>query len=151
MHKRRKLGFLLNRIWQETNIMSSEPIVWICINYNEMRNAFSYSPRHMNSNLIDWLIDWLVFNVQRAIFQLYSGLEEISSTFGWFGLWCLTPLSKKFQLYRWDKLFFFLKEIGVPGENHRTAARHWQTLSHNVVSSTLHLSGVRIHNVSGRW
>ena len=28
------------------------------------------------SSLIDWLIDWLVFNVQRAIFQLYSGRES---------------------------------------------------------------------------
>ena len=26
--------------------------------------------------LIDWLIDWFVFNVQRAIFQLYSGREH---------------------------------------------------------------------------
>jgi hypothetical protein len=25
---------------------------------------------------------------------------------------------------------------GVPGENHRSAVSHWQTLSHNIVSST---------------
>jgi len=35
------------------------------------------------------------------------------------------------------------------GENHRPVASHLQTLSHNVVSSTLRLSGVRTHNVSG--
>ena len=29
-----------------------------------------------------------------------------------------------------------VEEIGVPGENHRIAASHGQTLSHNVVSST---------------
>jgi len=29
-----------------------------------------------------------------------------------------------------------LEETGVPGENHRPVASHWQTLSHNVVSST---------------
>ena len=28
-----------------------------------------------------------------------------------------------------------VEETGVPGENHRPAASHWQTLSHNVVSS----------------
>jgi hypothetical protein len=28
------------------------------------------------------------------------------------------------------------EEIGVPIENHQPAASHWQTLSHNVVSST---------------
>ena len=27
--------------------------------------------------LYDWLIDWLLFNVQRAIFQLYSGREHL--------------------------------------------------------------------------
>jgi len=27
-------------------------------------------------------------------------------------------------------------ETGVPGERHRPVGSHWQTLSHNVVSST---------------
>ena len=31
--------------------------------------------------LIDWLIDWLVFNVQRAIFQLYSGREQCNRSY----------------------------------------------------------------------
>jgi hypothetical protein len=30
----------------------------------------------------------------------------------------------------------FVKETGVPGDNHRSFASHWQTLSHNVASST---------------
>jgi hypothetical protein len=38
---------------------------------------------------------------------------------------------------------------GVPWENHRPAASHWQTLSHNVVSSTPRLRGIQTHNVSG--
>jgi hypothetical protein len=42
-----------------------------------------------------------------------------------------------------------VKETDVPQENHRPAASHWQTLSHNLVSSTPCLSGVRTHNVSG--
>jgi hypothetical protein len=29
-----------------------------------------------------------------------------------------------------------VEETRVPGENHRPVASHWQTLSHNVVSST---------------
>ena len=29
-----------------------------------------------------------------------------------------------------------VEETGVPGENHRPVANHWQTLSHNVASST---------------
>jgi hypothetical protein len=42
-----------------------------------------------------------------------------------------------------------VEETRVPGENHRPAASHRQTLSHNVVSSTPHMSGIPIHNVSG--
>ena len=34
-------------------------------------------------------------------------------------------------------------ETGLPGVNHRSAASHLQTLSHNVISSTFRLSGVR--------
>jgi len=29
-----------------------------------------------------------------------------------------------------------MEETRVPGENHRPIASHWQTLSHNVISST---------------
>ena len=31
-----------------------------------------------------------------------------------------------------------VEETGVPGENHRTATRHWQTLSRNASSTPLH-------------
>ena len=41
------------------------------------------------------------------------------------------------------------EETGIHGENHGPATSHWQTLSHNVVSSTPRLSGIRTHNVSG--
>ena len=38
-----------------------------------------------------------------------------------------------------------VEETEVPGENHQLVASHWQTLSHNVVSSTPHLSRIRTH------
>jgi hypothetical protein len=41
-----------------------------------------------------------------------------------------------------------VEETEVSGENHRPFASHWQTWSHNVVSSTPRLSGVRTHNIS---
>jgi hypothetical protein len=40
------------------------------------------------------------------------------------------------------------EETGVPRENHRTAASHWQTLSHNVVSVTCSRSLV-VYRYSG--
>ena len=48
-----------------------------------------------------------------------------------------------------NNVVLLVEETGVPGESHRPAASQSQTLSHNVASSTPHLSGVRIHNVSG--
>ena len=46
------------------------------------------------------------------------------------GLWCLTSLS---TIYR---SVLLVEKTGVPGENHWPVTSHWETLSHNVVSST---------------
>ena len=51
------------------------------------------------------------------------------------GIWCLTPLSITFHLYRGDQ-FLLVEETGVPGENKRPTTRYRQTSSHNIVSST---------------
>jgi hypothetical protein len=42
-----------------------------------------------------------------------------------------------------------VEETRVTGEDHRPAASICPTLSHNVVSSTPHMSGIRAHNISG--
>jgi hypothetical protein len=42
-----------------------------------------------------------------------------------------------------------VEETGVLGENHRPVTSHWQIVSHNVVSRTPRLNGIRTHNVSG--
>ena len=42
-------------------------------------------------------------------------------------------------------LVLLVRETGVPGENHRPVACHWQTLSHNVVH--LALIEIRTHNI----
>ena len=60
----------------------------------------------------------------------------------------LTPLSTVFQLYLGGQ-FYWWRKSWVPGENHWPVASHWQTLSHNVVSKILRLSGIWTHNISG--
>ena len=42
-----------------------------------------------------------------------------------------------------------VEKTRIPGENHRPAASHWQTLSHNAVSSAPRLGRIRTHNVGG--
>jgi hypothetical protein len=37
-----------------------------------------------------------------------------------------------------------VEETGLPGKINRPAASHWQTLSHNVVVGTSHLSGCKL-------
>ena len=44
-----------------------------------------------------------------------------------------------------------VEETWVPGENHRPVASHWQTLSHNVVSSTPAWAGFELITLIINW
>ena len=58
-----------------------------------------------------------------------------------------TTLNNISAISWWSVLL--VEETGVPGENHRTAGSHLQTSSHNVLSFTSRLNGIRTHNSSG--
>ena len=53
----------------------------------------------------------------------------------WFGLLCLTGRFSNISIISW-RLVLLVEETRVHGDNHWHVASHWQTLSHNVVSST---------------
>jgi hypothetical protein len=49
----------------------------------------------------------------------------------------------------WRSVYWWRKPEYPEKTTKRPAASHWQTLSQKVVSNTLRLSGIRIHNFSG--
>ena len=69
----------------------------------------------------------------------------------WFGLVWFMVLKTAFNnisVISWRSVLL-VEETRVPGENHRPIASYWQSLSHNVVSSTLRQSRVQTHKVIG--
>ena len=89
---------------------------------------------------IFWNFKW------RIGYGKYSSLWKINRQWRkWQALAKSLPLSTIFQLSRLSILL--VEETGVPWENHQPVASHWQTLSHNAVSSTPRLNRVRTHNI----
>jgi len=58
----------------------------------------------------------------------------------------LNATLSKISVILWQSVLL-VEEIGVPGENHQPVARHWQTLSNNVVLSTHHYQWIQTHYV----
>ena len=71
-------------------------------------------------------------------------LPVIKLTTGVSGVMVFNATFNSISVISWRSVLL----VEETGENHRPVANDWQTLSHNVVSSTLAMSGTRTHNLS---
>ena len=103
--------------------MASSRIQWLLPVFN------GFFPYSMSSSRIQWLLP--VFN---GFFpcSMASSRIQVFIIGLWLGLWCL--IFNNISVISWRSVLL-VEETGVPGENHRPAPSHWQTLSHKVVSS----------------
>ena len=101
----------------------------------------------------------LNLNLNQEVYTMYKYNRSLEVTcvlfkysyIFWSLFVCLMVFKATFNnisVISWQSVLL-VEETRVPGENHRPVASHWQTLSHNVISSTPHLSRVRTHNNSG--
>jgi len=65
--------------------------------------------------------------------NLYKYTQQYAFGLVWFMVF--NAILNNISVISWRSILL-LEETGVPGENHRPVANHWQTLSHNIVSSS---------------
>jgi len=72
------------------------------------------------------------------------------TAFVWVRIMVFNATFDNISVISWQSVLL-VEKTGVPGENHRPIASHWQTLYIYVVSSTPRLTVIRTHNFSGDW
>jgi hypothetical protein len=138
-------------LWQFTYICIHEckkSTIWQ--HFNKLTNIkmmFYVSCPQKPFNCLILVMFFHVFKWQFKIFGIFSGLtclerHKLSWIFllfssNLFGLWFVVfnATFNNISSLSWLSVLL-VEEIGVPGENHWLVASHWQTLSHNVVTST---------------
>jgi hypothetical protein len=93
---------------------------------------------------------YLAENSKSHIYSLFCNHtgDQSHDLSQWIGLVCLFMVFdatfKNILVISWRSVLL----VEETGENHPPVSSHWQTLSHNVASSTPRLNGVRTHNFS---
>ena len=75
------------------------------------------------------LVIWYSIKLSNLKIPFYSPCFELQGD--------CTQTWNYISILSWQSVLL-VEESGVSGENHKSVTGHWQTLSHNVVSSTLH-------------
>ena len=140
-------GYIVNYFAKSINYSPSIFVTELCMH---VMIFFEYIEWRKNLLIITgilWSMSWLPVNVPQFYGCCYWGKTIlIFLTRGrvrGYGVWCY------FQQY-----FSYIVAVsfiggGNRGKKHWPAASSWKKLSHNVVSSTPHLSRIQTHNVSG--
>ena len=83
-------------------------------------------------------------------FERAMGKELLAhyNVYRWIRFMVLNVTFNDISVLSWQTALL-VEETGASGENHRPAASHWQTLSHNVVLSTPRHERDSNHNFSG--
>jgi hypothetical protein len=99
-------------------------------------------PEHVAKTMAETLLLWqpgisgiMFLCVSTVSITGMSGTMLRSFTYGLLGFMVFSATLNLISAISWRSVWL-VEEIGVPNENQRPAASHWQTLSHNVVSST---------------
>ena len=113
-------------------------------NYKQVKSSLTLcmmfyvpSKKEMKSNYLSFCenltkayMNWLIWLYQPR----YSWIIQSLLVYG-LGLWCFITFFNNISVISWQSVLL-VEENGIPEENHRPVASHWQTLSHNVVSGT---------------
>ena len=117
---------------------------WLKYIWNIHLNMLTWQQAVLQQRIFRWdqfIITWtfpirirhvLTCNVWGS--QWYTITNVITSIWWWWFM-VFNATFNNISVVSWRSVLL-VEETGVPGENHRPLASHWQTLSHNVVSST---------------
>ena len=122
---------IANKDYEEEEENTKKDTGWV---YFQILSTFSFSEFHchLKCNLI--FFQFQKFNIGQFIWKYVCPCELVDS--GWL-VWFMVfnATFNNISAISWRQVVL-VEETGVFGGNHRPVASHWQTLLHNVVSST---------------
>ena len=131
---------LITIVWSHyclSYLMKYNVIIHVVYFKQKMCRHFYYMYiMYMNNKIIYKVNNYFWWNIQykNIIFFNNQGVRVMVMVFN--------TTFNNISVILWQSVLL-VEETGVPRESHRPAASHWQTLSHNVASSTPCLNGIQ--------
>ena len=121
-------------------------VVFVLTKKQKQKNRKTFETRFL-SILPFYFVIQFFFNLDAKALIHHSKTKFWRSTIFYFGVGVIVfkAIFNNISVILWWSVLL-VEETGVPGENHQPVVSHWQTLSHNVVSSTPRYFGSKILN-----